>query len=316
MAGLLILAASTALVGWATSTSEIDLARLGQGFGDSLAGTGALTAIFQVAPSSRRSETLGQVNTLAIVGAFLGPALAVAAGEWGTHLAFSGAAIAIALLAPSACWIPTRSGTGESAQILVRSVAQALAHPQSLPLAVQAALGGLLATLGPLRLSRAGWSSATVAVAFLSGAVLGALCYTKVGRRCDLHGARAVTIELLVASAVGAGALALANRWVLAPMLGIDTALFSVLAIPTISRLFAPAKQSHRPHGSSSALVFAVWAIFNVAGALGAASLAAVLGTSIPFLLAAALCLLVVAFESLQRSDRTLSLTRELRSTE
>jgi hypothetical protein len=107
---------------------------------------------------------------------------------------------------------------------------------------------------------------------------------------------------LLVASAFGAAALAFGNRWVLAPILGIDTAIVSVLAIPTISRLFAPPEQSGRPHGSSSALVFAVWAIFNVAGALGAASIAAVLGTSLPFLFAAALCLLIGILESLPRS--------------
>ena len=301
MSGLLILAASTAVIGLAKATPQIDLARLGQGFGDSLAGTGALTAIFQVAPTFRQSETLGRVNTLAITGAFLGPALAVAAGEWGTPWAFSVAAIGIALLATSAFWIPTRSGSGESATVLVRSVAQALAHRHSLPLALQAALGGLLATLAPLRLSRVGWSSTSVAAAFLVGSVLGALCYTKVGRRCDQRGGRAVTIELLVASAFGAAALAYGNRWLLAPILGIDTAIVSVLAIPTISRLFATSEQSGRPHGSSSALVFAIWAIFNVAGALGAASIAAVLGTSLPFLLAAGFCALIAILERLPR---------------
>jgi hypothetical protein len=43
--------------------------------------------------------------------------------------------------------------------------------------------------------------------------------------------------------------------------------------------------------------VFAIWAIFNVAGALGAASLAAVLGTSLPFVLAALVCLAVILLE-------------------
>ena len=267
-----------------------------------MAGTGALTAIFQITPGDRSSEALGRVITLAISGSFLGPILALAAGEWGTRPAFLVAAASIALLASSALWIPKRPGSAESVKVLVTSVIHALADRQVLPLAMQSALGGLLATLGPLRASRAGWSSTSVAVAFLGGAMLGAIFYTKVGRRCDRRGTRTVTIEFLVASAVGSAALALGERWLLVPILGLDTAVVSVLAIPTISRLF-DSERSGRPHGSSSALAFAVWAIFNVAGALGAASIAAVFGTSLPFLFAGGLCLLIVALESLPRSE-------------
>jgi predicted MFS family arabinose efflux permease len=296
LAGLLVLATGTAVIAWSAGRVEIEIARMAQGFGDSFAGVGALTSTFQVAPTSRRSEAFGMVNTLAIGGSFLGPALAVAAGVWGTRWVFSAGALGMALLGVSTLWMPRRLESASSAGTLLRSVVRALAQRHSLPLALQAALGGLLATLAPLRLTHAGWSPTAVAVLFLTGAVLGALCYTRVGRRSDVRGERAVTIEILVASALGAGMLALGSRWILAPVLSIDAAVFSLLAIPTISRLY-DRSPSGRPHGSSSALVFAIWAIFNVAGALGAASLAAVLGTSLPFVLAALVCLAVILLE-------------------
>jgi len=302
LSGLLVLCAGTGVIAWAGNSLEIELARAAQGFGDALACTGGLTSVFGDAPASRRSEALGRVNTLAILGSFLGPVLALVAGEFGTRWAFSVGAVALALLAATSVWVPTSSGTGESAATLVKSVLDALGDPSTIPLAVQATLGGLLATLGSLRLAHAGWSSAAVALSFLCGAAAGGLCYTKVGRRCDLLGSRSVTTELLLASALGIVAFALAgDRWVLALLLSVDAALFSLLAIPTISALFRLPEEGGRPHGSASALALAVWAIFNVAGALGATSLAAVLGTSVPFLLAAGLCVLTVAFTNLHR---------------
>ena len=296
LAGLLILALSTAIIAWSTGKVEIEIARMGQGFGDSFAGVGALTSTFQAAPTSRRSEAFGVVNTLAIVGSFLGPALAVAAGEWGTRWVFSAGALGIALLGGSTLWIPRRLESAGSAGYLVKCVVRALAQPGTLPLALQAALGGLLATLAPLRLANAGWSPTAVAALFLAGAVLAAICYRRVGRRSDERGERAVTVELLFASAFGAGLLALGSRWVLGPMLSLDAAVISLLSIPTISRLYDPS-QSKSPHGSSSALVFAIWAMFNVAGALGAGFVAAVIGTSLPFVLAMFVCLTVIFFE-------------------
>jgi predicted MFS family arabinose efflux permease len=123
-------------------------------------------------------------------------------------------------------------------------------------------------------------------------------CYARVGRRCDRLGEARVTVELLALCALGTAAMARAHeRWVLVVLLSLNATLSNVLTIPTISRLYARDQRSGHHHGSASATALAVWAAFNIAGALGAASIAAALGTSTPFLVAAGLCLLSLMLE-------------------
>ena len=89
LAGLLLLALSSAAFTVPESASLVFLARFGQGFGSAFAYTGALAWVAAVAPPARRGEAIGFAFAAAFSGALVGPLVGAAAESVGSGVVFS-----------------------------------------------------------------------------------------------------------------------------------------------------------------------------------------------------------------------------------
>ncbi len=292
VAGLAALALGTGALGGAGPLRLVELGRVLQGTGDGLAYCGGLTLLFESAPRERQSLLFGTVSAIALLGALAGPVIAYATTRLGSGAVLGALAALGAALAVAATLFPSPPRRTDREPTRAAAIAFSLSWARTIgPSALQASLNGTLNILGPIALSRLGWSTPGIAAAFLGAAAIGGLAYPVAGRLSDRHGTRAVAATLLFLA--GANAIWLSvvgGHWAALVAVACSSLVFSVLSIPAIGRVTAAARDAGVPFGVSTAACLLLWAVFNATGALAGGALAGAVGTSTPWKVLAAMC--------------------------
>ena len=104
--GLLTVAVSCALFGFATTGPELIAFRFVQGVGGILAWASAMTWSQSVAPVDRRGEIAGKVLGMAVIGSIVGPVVGALASVTGTLPVFVGLGLVFVGLAVVASRLP------------------------------------------------------------------------------------------------------------------------------------------------------------------------------------------------------------------
>jgi MFS family permease len=152
-------------------------------------------------------------------------------------------------------------------------------------------LFGVLGTLAPLHLSRAGWGAAAIGGLWLVGAAFETAESPLIGRLSDRRGLMLPVRAALVASAVLAGLRAVGPRPLFyAPLVVIGGAAFGALFTPAFVLIADGAEEARLAQGMAFGVMNAAWALGAVVGPAAAGAIAGVTGDWIPYLLAALAC--------------------------
>ena len=271
-------------------------ARFLQGCGSGFTWAGAFAWLLAVAPRARRGELLGTAMGAAVFGAMLGPVIGAAAALLGRAAVFSAlAALAVALgawalrLEPVAPQHPSLAALG-------RALRSRRFQGGLVLMTLPALLFGILSVLGPLHLSAEGWGAAAIGAVWLVAAAIEAVQAPFVGRLSDRRGRLLPVRVALSAGALASLGLALVSRPVVyAPLVVIASMAFGILFTPAFALLADGAEAVGLAQGMAFGLMNAAWATGAMVGPAAGGALGAATGDTVPFLLAAGLCVAALA---------------------
>jgi MFS family permease len=276
LAGLTLLAGSSAVFAFADDVVILDLARFAQGIGGACAWTAGLTWLIATAPRERRGEVIGAVLAVAIAGFMLGPVLGGVATVVGQGPVFGLVAVVAVVLATRAARTPAASPEEPRPP---RAIAAAVLTGPVLVafwlVALPSILTGSLDVLVPLRLDELGASGVAVGAVFLIAAATEAGLSPRVGAFSDRRG-RLLPIRIgLLASAAMAIVLPLPESVVLLGLATVVVVLvMSLLWTPAMALLSDRSEAAGLDLAFGAALVNLAWAGGQVLGGSAGASLA------------------------------------------
>ena len=297
LVGLVLVAASSVVFGFAQDIVLLDAARFVQGIGGACSWAGALTWLISEAPPERRGEFLGTALGAGIAGALVGPAIGGLAEATSPQLVFSSVVVVAAALGAWAVTTPQhRVPEGQG----VGSVFRAVRRPEVLRamwlVTLPALAFGALNVIGSLRLDSLGAGTAAVAITFLVAAGVEALMSPLVGRVSDRRGRLLPVRGGLAASAVMLVALTLPGQaLVLAAGIVVLGGALGAFWAPAMAMLADAAEHSGLDQGFAFALVNVAWAIGAAGGAASSGALADATSDAVPFVVVSGLCLLTLA---------------------
>jgi MFS family permease len=176
--------------------------------------------------------------------------------------------------------------------VVVRALRNRLFSAGLALMSLASLLFGVLGTLAPLHLSRAGWGAAAIGGLWLGGAALETAESPLIGRLSDRRGLLLPVRAALVASAVFAGLLAFGPRPLFyAPLVVIGGAAFGALFTPAFVLIADGAEEARLAQGMAFGVMNAAWALGAVVGPATAGAIASATGDWIPYLLVAFACL-------------------------
>jgi predicted MFS family arabinose efflux permease len=294
LAGMSVVAVTTALFGIAGSAWQLDLARFCQGIASAFSWTGALAWLVAASPPGRRGALIGQAFAAAIGGALLGPVLGGIASVAGTRWTFG--AVAAASLAVAVWAAATPAARPEQPQS-VRMLRHALAD-RRIAWAVSfvvlpALLFGTLGVLAPLRLSQLGFGAVAIGGIWLVAGVLEVFNNIGLGRLADRLGPRAPIRIAALTSAIVASLLPWPeHRYLLAVLVVCGGLAFGSFYTPAMTLLTNAAEERGLDYGYAFALVNLAWAPGQTAGSAFGGTIAAETSDAVPYLGLAVLSLL------------------------
>jgi MFS family permease len=276
LAGLTLLAGSSAVFAFADDVVILDLARFAQGIGGACAWTAGLTWLIATAPRERRGEVIGAVLAVAIAGFMLGPVLGGVATVVGQGPVFGLVAVVAVVLATRAARTP--AANPEEPQPPRAIAAAVLTAPVLVAfwlVALPSILTGALDVLVPLRLDELGASGVAVGAVFLIAAASEAGLSPRVGAFSDRRG-RLLPIRIgLLASAAMAIVLPLPETVVLLGLATVVVVLvMSLLWTPAMALLSDRSEAAGLDLAFGAALVNLAWAGGHVLGGSAGSSLA------------------------------------------
>jgi MFS family permease len=293
--GLALLALASFAFAAAEGPWALGVARFVQGISSTTTWAGALAWLTVLTPRDRRGEVIGTAFGAAVFGAILGPMFGALADAASVRLSFGIVGVVTAGLA---AWAATRPGAAPEPQS-PGAVGRAFADRRfvgglwlnTLP----AWLFGTLVVLVPLQLDESGFTPFAIGTVFLVAGLVETVANPLLGRFSDRRG-RLLPIRIALAASV---AVALAFAAARDPY---PVAVLTVLAAITFGAFYTPgmALVSDRTEtvGLSQAIGFGImntaWALGNMSGPALAGAIAETMGDAVPYVLAAALCLLTL----------------------
>jgi MFS family permease len=276
LAGLTLLAGSSAAFAFAEDVVILDIARFAQGVGGACAWTAGLTWLMVTAPRERRGEVIGSVLAVAIAGIMLGPVLGGVATVVGPEPVFGLVAVlAVALVIRASSTPAVAPETPPSARTVARTILSTPVLVAFWLVALPSMLSGVINVLVPLRLDDLGASGLAVGAVFLIAAALEAGLSPKIGAFSDRHG-RFVPIRIgLIAAAAMAVSLAVPDTVVFLGVLMVVTVLaMSLLWTPAMALLSDRSEAIGLDLAFGAALVNLAWSGGQVLGGSGGPRLA------------------------------------------
>jgi MFS family permease len=296
--GLLLLGGSSLVFGFAHHIALLDGARFVQGVSGAFTWSGALSWLITAASDENRGSVIGTALGAAVAGALLGPALGALAGQIGTEPVYAAMLAITVLMSAMAARLPEvrvvdEQGLSEiAAAMLSRPVITGAAF-----VAVPSLMFGAVGVLVPLRIDELGGGAGLIAGGFIAGAALEAILAPVVGRYSDRNDRKVpfVTGLAICAAAVVFIPVGQGLGVVVAALIG--TSLGAGLCYaPATTMLSESAEATGLHQGFAAALSNMAWAAGQMIGALGAGSMAGVVGDAIPSAAIAALLLLTALY--------------------
>jgi MFS family permease len=297
LSGLVVLGAASVAFGLAPDAVSLFVARLAQGAGCSLAWTGGFAWLLVQAPRERRGELIGVALAAAVAGALLGPAVGTLASAAGTRPVFVALAVPAFLLA---LWGAGISAGPPQELLSLQTFRQALSQPSliaaSLLIALAGFLLGVIGVLAPLHLGRLGWSATGIGVVFLLAAAVNTAVNPALGRWADRAGRVAPLRLALVLSAAGSIALATGTgHWAYAGIVLAAGIAFALLWTPAMVLLSDAAAERGLGFVLGFALMNLAWSPGQLLGSAFGGGVAQLSSDAVPYVVAAALCLVALA---------------------
>jgi MFS family permease len=302
--GMLLLGATCAFFGLAESIVSLDVARFIQGASSSLIWAGGLAWLVVANPSERRGEVVGGVLGIAIGGTVLGPVIGSVAELTAPRATFSALAVVIIAVALS---VLRRPGPPVSAPLRLGEIVHATLADPRMPAgmwftAVSGTLFGVLAVLGPLRLSALGGGTLLVAGTFVIGSVMEGLAAPLMGRASDRRGPLSVIRVTLVVSALVALLLPVPDTaWLLATTIVLAILSFGAVWAPASSLLSLGAEAQGLDQGIAYAMWNFAWAAAQIVGGAGGAAVAAATSDAVPYVTVSVVCFSTAALLAILR---------------
>jgi MFS family permease len=302
LVGLAGVAVTTGLLGAAVSAWQLDLARFVQGLASSFSWTGALAWLVASAPAARKGRLIGQALAAAVAGALLGPALGGVATLAGTGLTFGAVAVASLGLVVWALLTPaSRPLRPQPLGVLAAALRDRRVLLSVWFVVLPALLFGVLAVLGPLRLSALGVGAVGIGAVWLTAGALEAANNLAIGRLADRFGPLAPIRVALIATVVATILLPWPqNRYVLAAVIVLSALAFGAFYTPGMTLLTHAAEDRGLDYGYAFALLNLAWAPGQSGGAAIGGAIAEASSDAVPYLALSGLAL--VSLVALQRS--------------
>jgi MFS family permease len=303
VAGLALLTLSSFGFAAADGPWALGIARFVQGFSSTTTWAGALAWLTVATPRSRRGELIGIAFGAAVFGAILGPMFGAIADTVGIRTSFGTVGVVAAALA---VWAARREGVPPEEQAPA-AVSRAFADRgflgglwlNTLP----AWLFGTIVVLVPLRLDEGGFTPFAIGAVFLVAGLIETVVNPLLGRFSDRRGrllpirvALAASVVVAVAFAAVDGAYAVAALAILAAI------SFGAFYTPGMALVSDRAEAAGLSQAIGFGIMNTAWALGNGTGPALAGAVADAAGDAVPYLIAAALCLVTLLATSSVRA--------------
>jgi len=293
--GLGLLAASSFAFALADGPWALGLARFAQGASSTTTWAGALAWLTVATPRERRGELIGTAFGAAVFGAILGPMFGAVADAVSVRFSFGVVGVVAALLAAWAASRPAAPPEEQAAGAVSRAFRDRGFLGGLWLNTLPAWLFGTLVVLVPLQLDDGGFTPFAIGAVFLVAGLVETVVNPFLGRFSDRRG-RMLPIRIALAASV---LVAISFAGVRGPY---AVAALTILAAITFGAFYTPgmALVSDRTEatGLSQAIGFGImntaWALGNMTGPALAGTLADAGGDGVPYLVAAALCLVTL----------------------
>lgn len=293
--GLVLLALASFGFALAGGPWTLGLARFVQGFSSTTTWAGALAWLTVETPRSRRGELLGIAFGAAVFGAIVGPMFGAAADALSVRATF-GAVGAIAL--GLAAWAASRPAAVAETST-PRATRRALRDPRFLGglwlNTLPALLFGLLVVLVPLRLDAGGYGALAIGLVFFAAGLVETAVNPLLGRFSDRRGRLLPIRAALAASVAVAVAFAFARDPVVVMALtGFAAVAFGGFYTPGMALVSDRAESVGLAQGLGFGIMNTAWALGNMSGPSAGGAIAGATSDTVPYLIAAVLCLLTL----------------------
>jgi len=292
LAGLTAMGLASLGFAFAGSFATLFLARFVQGVGSGFTWAGAFAWLLAIAPRERRGELIGNAMGAAVFGALFGPVIGAAAAIAGRAVIFAALAGLAVVLGVWAVRLPPPLMEPQPSLALVRRALRERELFAGLALmALPSLLFGILSTLAPLHLSRAGWGAAAIGAVWLVGSALEGVQAPIVGRISDRRGPFApVRVSLALGVLVSLGLAAGSRPLLYVPLIVIASFAYGILFTPAFALIANGAETASLPQSVAFGVMNAAWALGAVTGPAAGGAIAGATGDWIPYLLAACAC--------------------------
>ena len=295
LASAVLMTVATVIFAWAPNAAVLILARFVQGVASGSVWTASMSWVTDNAPPGRRGRESGIVMGLLSAGSVAGPGIGALAATAGSELAFglvaavSAAGVLLTALAPAGRPVAGVPRLRVSIAAGARQPATVAALAMSL---VDLTAFGAVDLLVPLHLGDTGTSVEVIAVALMSGAVLGSIAGPLGGRLVDRAGpARVGLVTSLFVLANPLVLLAGPPASVQLGLLVVGGPVFAVMGASLFPLGTQGAEAAGVSHITVTGLMGAVWAAGFTLVPLLLGAVAQASSPAVAFAVSAALCL-------------------------